>query len=54
MIDKLEMTYYRDKFGNCRGSEFPSNREIFNKVNEIIDLLNVKLIEDKGEYNENT
>lgn len=36
----------KDKYGNYVISPFPTNKELMNKINEIIDLLNMLEVED--------
>lgn len=40
MIEKLYDTPDKDKYGNIYGTNPPSNRQIINKINELIDKVN--------------
>lgn len=39
-IKELEETPIIDKYDNCYGTRIPTNREIVDKVNEIIETIN--------------
>ena len=45
MIELLHKKCIKDDTGNIYGESFPSNHEIFYKINEIIEALN--LLEEK-------
>ena len=40
MIEKLKTRSEGDRYGNITGVIYPSNIEIFNKINEIIEHIN--------------
>lgn len=40
MIKKLEDSLLIDEKGNCWGKRLPDNKEIINKINEIIEYIN--------------
>jgi hypothetical protein len=40
MIEKLEKEPITDRYGNCYGADAPSNFELMEKINELIDVIN--------------
>ncbi len=40
MIKPLEKFYMTDQYGDCYGEQYPSNLQMMNKINEIIEVLN--------------
>lgn len=42
MIEPLEKSYITNQYGDCYGERYPSNIQMMNKINEIIDVLNKK------------
>lgn len=40
MIEKLEKESITDRDGNCYGASAPSNFELMEKINELIDVIN--------------
>ena len=39
-MEKLECTILCDRDGNCYGYQYPTNKELMDKINEIIDYIN--------------
>lgn len=39
-MEKLECTLLCDRYGNCYGYQYPTNKELMDKINEIIDYIN--------------
>lgn len=50
-MEKLECTNLCDRAGNCYGYQYPTNKELMNKINEIIDYIN-KEANNKPSQNE--
>lgn len=51
-MEKLECTNLCDRKGNCYGYQYPTNKELMDKINEIIDYINNKEAINKPSQNE--
>ena len=40
MIEPLEKSYITNQYGDCYGERYPSDLQMMNKINEIIEVLN--------------